>query len=99
MTYDIFPAWETHVTFSHFRLESEHIVGSNKNLELQVSVSNKGEDAFEAKFHLRLEQNLRFVKLKEEEEEIEYEEEEEEKVRYSPFSNFKNYYQLNVVHY
>ena len=35
-------------------------------MELQVEVTNVGEDAFEAKFKLRLEQNLRFVKLKEE---------------------------------
>lgn len=49
-----------------FRLHNEHIIGSNKNMELQVEVSNVGEDAFEAKFKLKLEQNLRFVKLKEE---------------------------------
>jgi len=47
-------------------LHNEHIIGSNKNMELQVEVSNVGEDAFEAKFKLKLEQNLRFVKLKEE---------------------------------
>ena len=35
-------------------------------MELQVEVTNDGEDAFEAKFTLQLEQNLRFVKLKEE---------------------------------
>ena len=35
-------------------------------MELQVEVTNAGEDAFEAKFKLRLEQNLRFVKLKDE---------------------------------
>merc|ERR1712117_215922 len=47
-------------------LQEEHIVGSNNNMELQVEVTNAGEDAFEAKFKLRLEQNLRFVKLKDE---------------------------------
>ena len=31
-----------------------------------MEVTNGGEDAFEAKFKLRLEQNLRFVKLKDE---------------------------------
>ena len=49
-----------------FRLQEEHIIGSNNNMELQVEVTNGGEDAFEAKFKLRLEQNLRLVKLKDE---------------------------------
>lgn len=41
----------------------QYLIGSRKRLELDLSVENKGEDAFEAMLYLQMPLDINYVKI------------------------------------